>query len=66
MSFKENLLKAKEEFCGRGGYSGNRTVCAYLTVVLCAKRSTKSHAVISSWSRMTVEYNAFFYYGINF
>lgn len=36
MSFKENQVKAKKEFCGRGGYSGNRTLCLYLTVVLCA------------------------------
>ena len=36
MSCKKNLVKAEEEFCGRGGYSGNRTVCANLTVVLCA------------------------------
>lgn len=36
MSFKESQVKAKEEFCGRGGYSGNRTVCVYLSLVLCA------------------------------
>ncbi len=36
MSFEESQIKAKEEFCGRGGYSGNRTVCVYLSLVLCA------------------------------
>ena len=36
MSFKENLVKAKEEFRGRAGYSCNRTVGVYLSLVLCA------------------------------
>jgi len=40
MSCKESLVKAEEEFCGRGGYAGNRTVCVYLTLVLCVRKNT--------------------------
>ncbi len=35
MSSEKNLVKTKEKFFGRDGYSDNRTVCVYLTFFLC-------------------------------